>query len=50
MRAWVHGLPNKGFAFLSGIRDLGWQGPVPGANICWETYSDFELEVTYTKK
>lgn len=50
VRAWVQGLPNKGFAILSGIRDLGWEGSVPGANTCWETYSNFELEVTYTKK
>lgn len=43
-RAWMQGLPNSGFVFLSGSNTLE-----KAANEqCQEKYGDFELEVTYT--
>lgn len=44
VRAWVQGLPNKGFALLSGDRTLAWAA----GERCQETFGDFELDATYT--
>jgi hypothetical protein len=44
VRAWVQGIPNKGFALLSGNRSLAWAEN----EMCKEKFGGFELEVTYT--
>jgi hypothetical protein len=44
VRAWIQGLPNSGFVFLSGENTL----QKGATEQCQEKYSDFELEVTYT--
>jgi hypothetical protein len=45
VRAWVQGLPNKGFALLSGDRVMGhYKGEA-----CVKRFENFTLEVTYSK-